>query len=330
MRREFQAICEAEAGHHWQELFEELWPEYQNWYLSEGAEKRPSLAECRAALRYHMPEIVPLYERLVELAGNDETAARFLTLYCPPSYSNACSQAVWNGNERMLVRNYDYSQLTFDAIVLRTRWDRRAVIGMSDCLIGLLDGINEDGLAVSLTWGGSSEVGTGFGIPIILRYVLETCTTAVEATRVLNRVPTHAAYNVTVVDAAGETATVSMSPNHRAVTQNVGHATNHQDVFPGANIPDSVYRQRAILNELGGKAKTVDDLIQAFLEPPLYSTEFDLGRGTLYTAAYHIESRTLELVWPGQKWVLPLEGFSGERKDVTYLAADAGISAASA
>ena len=38
---------------------------------------------------------------------------------------------------------------------------------MSDCLWGLLDGMNDDGLGVSLTFGGRRVLGDGFGIPIV-------------------------------------------------------------------------------------------------------------------------------------------------------------------
>ena len=48
---------------------------------------------------------------------------------------------------------------------------------MSDCLWGLLDGVNDAGLAVSLTFGGRRVLGDGFGIPIVIRYLLETCET---------------------------------------------------------------------------------------------------------------------------------------------------------
>ena len=41
--------------------------------------------------------------------------------------------------------------------------------------------MNDDGLAVSLTFGGRRVLGDGFGIPIVLRYLLETCGTVEEA-----------------------------------------------------------------------------------------------------------------------------------------------------
>ena len=92
------------------------------------------------------------------------------------------------------------------------------MLGTGDCLWGLLDGLNEDGLAASLTFGGSREVGTGFGISIVMRYLLETCTTVAEALSVLDRVPVHMAYNVTVLDAAGGRRRRSSGPAGRRCT----------------------------------------------------------------------------------------------------------------
>ena len=56
-----------------------------------------------------MPELVPTYERLVELAGGDELAARFLSLYRPPGFVVGCTQAAWTRDDApVLVRNPDY------------------------------------------------------------------------------------------------------------------------------------------------------------------------------------------------------------------------------
>ena len=68
-------------------------------------------------------------------------------------------------------------------MIWSTGWAGRRVIGMSDCLWGLLDGVNEDGLAISLAFGGRPVVGDGFGVPLVMRYVLQTCSTVDEAQR---------------------------------------------------------------------------------------------------------------------------------------------------
>ena len=84
---------------------------------------------------------------------------------------------------------------------------------MSDCLWGLLDGLNHAGLAASLTFGGRRAVGDGFWIPLVIRYLLETCETVAEAQAVLARVPVHAAQNVTLLDRTGAVVTACLSPD---------------------------------------------------------------------------------------------------------------------
>lgn len=190
-------------------MFGATWPAYRTWYTGRDLEARPTLAEAWAALKQHMPELMPQWKRLVELAGNDDIAARMLTMWRMPTIGAGCSQAVVPGKEPLLVRNYDYDLQLFECIVASTNyWGQRRVIGTSDLLWGLLDGMNEDGLAVSLTLGGRPGSGTGFGIPIVLRCVLETCSEAEAAIAVLSRIPVSQAYNISLVDTAGGHALV--------------------------------------------------------------------------------------------------------------------------
>lgn len=321
MQLVFELITEDRAGPRWQALFGRLWPQHRTWYLGESLRDRPTFLECRRAMRTHMPEMLPVYEALCELAGGGDLESRFLSLYGPPAYLTACSQAIWQGDSPVLVRNYDYSPRAFDAVLLRTRWLGRRVLGMSDCLSGLLDGINDAGLAVSLTFGGRRVVGTGFGVPVILRYVLETCETAREAIDALKRLPCHMAYNVTVLDASGDWATVYLGPDRKASVSRAVVATNHQervDWSTHAAATASLERERFLLNELARGRPTQEEFVGAFLKPPVYSLAFERGFGTLYTAVYSVAGRALDLRWPGATWVIPLEEESGGRLPVDY------------
>ena len=181
---------EPEPAETWQASFKAMWPAYRDWYLKEGESARPDLATCRAMLKHWMPELVPTFERLVELTGSDPLAARFLSMYRPPGFVVGCSQAAFTGDGGpVLVRNYDYPASRAEGIIISTAWTGRRVIGMSDCLWGLLDGVNDAGLAASLTFGGRPAVGDGFGIPLVMRYVLEVCEDVAQACRVLARFP---------------------------------------------------------------------------------------------------------------------------------------------
>ena len=92
---QFQSISKLEPGEKWQRLFDRHWPEYRQWFNSEGDRARPTFLACERALRTHLPELLPTFERLLRLAGGGDQAAPFLSLYEPTPYMTVCSQAVW-------------------------------------------------------------------------------------------------------------------------------------------------------------------------------------------------------------------------------------------
>lgn len=310
MEVDFRAVFDAGPGQAWADTFAGHWPAYEAWWLKEGLESRPSFMEGRMAIKRHMPEILQLYDDICELAGGGDKAARFLSFWRPPPYLAACSQAVWPGDEPLLVRNYDYNPHAFDAVVLHTDWGGRRVVGSSDGMWGLVDGMNDAGLAVSLTFGGRRVVGDGFGVPLILRYVLQTCDTAKQAGKALKRIPTHMSYNVTVVDAQHNFLTAYMSPDRGTTITHAAVATNHQDRVEWsshARFTATVEREQYLLQRLTLHVEPAEKFIGAFLKPPLYSVAYGAGFGTLYTAVYRPAAGEMELRWPGSVWSHRLE-----------------------
>ncbi len=324
MELTFTTVSEPQPDAGWRRQFDRLWPAYEEWFLSDGMAARQTYLAGLRALKAHMPELVPSYEVLCELAGGGDLEARFLSFYCPPPYLSGCSQAVWLGRQPILVRNYDYSPALCDGIIMETQWNGRRVIGMSDCLWGLVDGMNDAGLAVSLTFGGRRVVGDGFGVPLILRYVLEVCETAKEAAAALSRIPCHMAYNVTVVDKTGTYFTVMMSPDRDAVVTDSRVATNHQERVEWhrhARATATVERERFLLQRLTLHDEPVKKFIAAFLQPPLYSMAFENGFGTIYTAIYDPAGGVAEYRWPDDVWRLKLGSVKDGKRRVKYPAA---------
>lgn len=312
MEAVLQAVEELEPGEKWQALYRRVAPGYRRWFLREGDAARPTYLACRRALRRHMPELVPVWERLVALAGGGDQAARMLSLWCPTPYLTGCSQAVWSRGAPALVRNYDYAPHLWDALLVRSAWTGRQVLAMNDSLWGALDGVNEAGVAVALAFGGRRAVGEGFGAPLILRYVLETCTTAGEAGRVLARVPSHMAYNVTVVDRRGDYLTAYLNPDRPPALVRRRVATNHQQAVEWskfAQVTASVGREQFLSARLADEEEAFGRFVDRFLEPPLHSTRFDHGWGTLYTAAYRPADGTATFHWPGLTLPQSLDAF---------------------
>lgn len=325
MKLHFNTIAEpTKPGFKWQKLYNTHWAAYRNWFDSKGAAKAADLKTSQAALKKYMPEMWPTYKRLCKLAKADDVAARFLTGFQPPAYIGACSQAVLPGDGLKLVRNYDFHPDLTEGVQLLTAWNGKKVIATSDCLIGVLDGMNEDGLAISLTFGGRKEVGVGFGIPFILRYVLEFCSNVEDAVSALKRIPSHMSYNVTVIDKSGAHKTVQLAPDKAPLITDATYATNHQgrvDWPENAAFNKTVERSEFIGNMLEEKEKDAHAMADAFLQPPLYNNMFKEGFGTLYTAVYHPAKGTVQLRWPGVEITQDFVNFKEENKLISLVQA---------
>lgn len=314
-------VREEQPGPRWVDLAGRSLPACRAWYLEDGDGARPGLDTCHARLAAHMPELVPLWERLVQLLGADPLVARLLSLYRPPPFLPGCSQAVWTRDRPYLVRNYDYHPGAFEGAFLLSRWNGTRVLASIDCLWGALDGLNEHGLTAALAFGGRSVVGDGFGIPLILRYVLELCRTTSQALDVLARVPSHMSYNVSLLDASGDHAVVYLAPDRKTRVLREAVATNHQHDLEwplDALAARSLEREKHIAGLLARPTMGAGTFADAFLAEPIYATDHALGHGTLYTVVYRPCEGSAEFRWPRARVRQSFASFEEKESRVRY------------
>ncbi len=315
-----RSVSEKKPGPKWLSRFESNWPFYKQWFLSEGIDSRPGYLSSARMLKEYMPELVPIYDKLCDLTGGGDLEARYLSHWCPPPYMSGCSQIAWVKDGPSLIRNYDYGIEYFEGVVMNTEW-LKPVIGMTDSSWGLLDGINSDGLIASLTFGGRKISGEGIGIPLIIRYVLETCSNVHEAIEVLVRIPVHMSYNVTLIDKSSQFFTVFLSPDRSADVTPWAVGTNHQHTIEWpdyAAITKTLERKEFLDQCWLNEEETRDSLIHKFLHPPLYNTNYKKRFGTLYTAAYDAIEGSLSLYWPHFSLKQSFDHFE-ERKDMIQI-----------
>jgi len=295
----FAAIDEDQPGRKWQARWRHSWPAYRAW-LSTRRLKEPSPAVCLAALQQHMPQLVQTYDKLLTLSEGGELEACFLSHWQPPEYLAGCSIAAKASHGLVrLVRNYDLSPELNEGLLLKSHW-RKPVMGMVEFLWGLSDGINGDGLCAAIAYGGRRDTGAGFGITIIVRYILETCATVEDALKVLERIPSHMAYNVTLADRCGKTASIELQPGGGLRHAWPSIATNHQngpEQAVGHRFTET-HDRRAYLQSLMADNPRPDEMAQAFLRPPLFQRRYEEGFGTLFTAEYDPCKPGVTLHWP--------------------------------
>jgi predicted choloylglycine hydrolase len=145
------------------------------------------------------------------------------------------------------------------------------------------------GLSVSLTFGGRRVPVDGFGIPLVVRYLLEMCQTTAEAQEILARLPYHL-------------------------------ATNHQGFVEWpeqARATRTLEREQRILELLHAPSVTAEGFANAFLTDALYSQAYERGFGTLNTAVYRPAESRAEYRWPGFIWPQSFAAFSQGTHDET-------------
>jgi len=298
MLKRFDFAREDEPGAGWLARFHEGRTETESWYLGNTRPVLPDAGSCRAALALHMPELLGPYDRACAMVGDDAMAHRILSHWRPADDRAGCSQAVWLGAEGpALVRNYDYPLDLVTGRFEATCWSGRHVIAKAQRPWGgCIDGMNQDGLVASLTFGGTAARGEGFSVILMLRYVLETCTRVDEAAQVLCRIPIATSQNITLLDAGGAWATLYLGPDRKAAITRARVCTNHQET--AGQVVDSVARQAFIEEALTRPDLTLETLAARFLEPPLLSRS--AVSTTAYTAIYRPVQGRVDYLWPGE------------------------------
>ncbi len=302
----------------WAAEAEAVWPKAET-FLTEEARTPEGAARARRLFEEHMPELVPVLDRLAPQAPAPALARTALTHVGMRPFYASCTAT---GVAGVLLRNYDFPIDDCDRAIVSSTF-LRPVIGMNDSGWGLLDGMNDAGLAVCLTFGGRFVHGYGFTILIALRYVLETCDTVEQAVAVFDRLPISLAQNVVLVDRE-QSVTLYLGPDLdapiRAGEPGLSCATNHQHL----PVPEQQERDTATQERLATvrKAASDDDPVAtaraALLRPPLHVDAFDAGYGTLYTAEYHPAEGHVGYHWPdGSVWSQSFTAFTPGERTVT-------------
>jgi predicted choloylglycine hydrolase len=306
-RKTFLARREDRPGDRWLADFAAGRAEAERWYLDGRRGAPASAAACRDALGRHMPELLDHYDRACALLGDDDLAHRIVSHWRPPAAAHGCTHAIWLGpGGPALVRNYDYPLDLVSPGILSSRWMGREIVAKAQRPWGgVTDGLNADGLAVSVALGGSVAVGEGFAVILVARYVLETCRTVREAIEALIRIPVAASHNVVLLDRSGDHATVYLGPKREAAVARGLACANSQERPGSASSERRLAAAQAALDE---PCMALPGLVHRFLQPPLHSRKAAFP--TVYTAVYRPAEGRVDYVWPGKVWPQAVGAFA--------------------
>ena len=311
MEKLFRAVDEPQPDAFVWQSIEEGRAFVADWYAK--AERIPDPEECRRRVGEHMPEMLCLFDSMAGFADDDPAMIAALAGIDPPPLIPAgCTVRAFTRPRPTMLRNYDFHPDATSAVILRTEWSGRHVLGMSEGVSGLLDGVNNAGVAAALTFGGRHVYGSGFGIVQIIRYLLQVASDVNEAAEVLRQIPCAWAQNVLVQDSSGKAIRAELAPDREPLVIEGSAVANHQ-----ANVeprPDSARR-------LGVACALAEDAEAArvvFVEGDLCKEDFDEWLGTLYTAEYLPGEGAVTFHWQDGSWAQSFKQFEPGERLVSY------------
>ncbi len=214
-----------------------------------------------------------------------------------------------------LARNYDYWPKESDLCLIITKIDKKAHhIGFSELGLGRNDGINEHGLCISMSNAAPGRTSPSKGIEfwVIIRSVLDSCSSVDEAIELINDLPTSTYANFIIADRKDDAALVEVAENNKAV-QRINPETDNQYLcatnhyisesmlaYETERYWDSVARYKAMELRINDGIPNVDKShikgIQSNLMPlGICTHDYSSGFGTLWSAIYDASDMSLEV-----------------------------------
>ncbi|MGB7998820.1 MAG: C45 family peptidase [Anaerobacillus sp.] len=224
------------------------------------------------------------------------------------------------------VRNYDFGPDFYDGrLVLRQPKEANATCGHSLFGIGLHDGMNEHGLTAGLHFVSTRYHQKGYMAGIVVRMILDQCSTVHEAITLLRKLPHADEYNYSLTDATGRSAIVEAGPFVTNVLEKEHlFCTNHFQRTTGQQASESSLKR---LNYL--KAHEPMELtgwFDEFRDPesPLFFHDYENLFGTLHTIMIDPKKLLFTTSIAGDKEVLTIsfeKWLQGEVVEISELSA---------
>lgn len=187
-------------------------------------------------LRRFYPEVIEEIKGFAEACKvtSEEVASFILSIGVFDLNAQCSIFAIKNKSDVIIGRNYDMNldikKYTESSLICPD--NSFAYIGHSDVFLGKVDGINEKGLGIGITYvdGGGKRAGVNFYF--VVRYILEKCSKVDEAISALQDIQVSMSTNYLIADSGGNMVVVETSPQRVEVrkpseSENFIICTNH-------------------------------------------------------------------------------------------------------
>ena len=202
-----------EAGYKWGNLLFRHGNIISNQHTFTITEERKSFAKlCIPIYQKYYPEILEEIKAIADGQRDSyENLCTFLlSMYCFELTNHCTCFAFKNNKQIILGRNSDFL-VSLEKLYMNCIYkldDVYAFNGNTTAFVQMEDGINEHGLAIGLTFVYPKIRKAGFNAGMLVRYLLEKCTSTDEALQKLKNIPVASQQTLTIADARGKIAVV--------------------------------------------------------------------------------------------------------------------------
>lgn len=181
------------------------------------AEMREFAAACIPLYRKHFPEILDEIAGMAAGQGvpDSELAGFLLPMYCFRQDQRCTAFAVSDGEQVLLGKNSDFL-VCLEVLYLNCLYrleGANAFNANTTAFIEMEDGMNEQGLAAALTSVFPHIRRPGLNAGMLVRFLLEKCSTTGEALPCLERLPIASCHTITLADQSGDIAVAECTPD---------------------------------------------------------------------------------------------------------------------
>lgn len=191
--------------------------EKANFVIPEITEQKRSFGlESYKKLKEFYPEAVAEIEGFAEgIKDKPENLGAFLLSLGIFETTGQCSVFAFKNEDSVVVgRNYDmlfdFKKFTESSLIAPK--DKYAYISQSDVFIGRSDGINEEGLFVAMSFVNGTENRPGISFHFIIKKILENCSNADQAVKLIREAEVSSANNFLLADKTGTLLVVESAP----------------------------------------------------------------------------------------------------------------------
>jgi len=224
-----------EAGYHWgQQLYQNHQLIKNNHTFLINEERRKFAKQCLPIYQKYYPEILEEIKGIAEgqKMSYEELYTFLLSMYCFDFCPHCTCIAIKEEEQIVFGRNSDFfvelEKLYMNCIYQLN--DAYAFQGNTTAFVEMEDGANEYALAVGLTSVCPINIKPGFNAGMIVRYLLEKCSTTRQVIEVLKKIPIASSQTLMIADQYGDIVVIECNCNEIKVIEMEEHflvTTNH-------------------------------------------------------------------------------------------------------